>query len=323
MPQSVLRIGLYGANGHQIQHALAQTDGAVLAAACAMPGVELPPQVRRYEAYNELLADPQLDLISICAPLRSQQADAIRLALRAGKHVYAEKPCVLNEDELDEVLEIARQSGRELFEMAGTAFEEPYATAGELVASGVLGTIVQVTVQKSYPYADWRPQNEDIDGGLIMQNGIHAVRMIEHVAGQRVQAVSAISSGLGNPQAGGLQMAASAAFQLEGGALGSAIFNYLNQPGHGVWGNETLRIFGTRAFLETDIKNSRVRLVDAQMETLFAAKERTGYLQRVSHYLLGRAARPFSSEVEVHPTRVVIAARRSAMRAGEWMKLAK
>jgi predicted dehydrogenase len=205
--------------------------------------------------------------------------------------------------------------------MAGTAFEEPYATVREIVQSGALGHVVQVCAQKSYPYGDWRPQDEDVDGGLILQNGIHAVRMIEHVAGCRVQAVSTIATGVGNPKTGNLQMAASASFRFEGGGLGSAIFNYLNQPGHGVWGNEYVRVFGTHAFIETDLKACHTRLVDAGGETIFPARPRIPYLQFVIDALLGRAARPFSIEQEFHPTRVVIAARQSAMQAGEFIEV--
>lgn len=44
--------------------------------------------------------DETLDLISLCSPSRKNQAkDAIE-CLRAGKHVYAEKPAAFSEKEL-------------------------------------------------------------------------------------------------------------------------------------------------------------------------------------------------------------------------------
>ena len=65
---------------------------------------------------DELLADPQVEIISLCSPRRADQArDAIR-CLKAGKHVYAEKPAALTEWKLDEILTAAKESGREFHE---------------------------------------------------------------------------------------------------------------------------------------------------------------------------------------------------------------
>jgi predicted dehydrogenase len=53
-----------------------------------------------------------------------QASDAIG-CLEAGRHVYAEKPSALIEVELDAILKVARRSGRQFLEMAGTIFEAP------------------------------------------------------------------------------------------------------------------------------------------------------------------------------------------------------
>ena len=110
-----------------------------------------------------------------------------------------------------------------------------------------------------------------------MQCGIHAVRMIEHVAGQKITAVAAVESGLGNPKTGELSMAASLSLRLESGGVASVVANYLNQPGSGVWGNEELRIFGTGAFLYTDIFTNQVCLVDRDCAKSPAAARRGIY----------------------------------------------
>ena len=316
----MIGIGVYGANGHQIHQSVADLRGARLAACCSLPAAEQIPGVRVHADLAGLLSDPAVDLVSICAPVRAAQGQVIRQALVAGKHVYAEKPCVMDAAELDECVLLARRARREFFEMAGTALEEPYATARAVVLSGVLGEIVQVTAQKSYPMADWRPQDEDLDGGLILQNGIHAVRMIEHVSGLAVRAVAALDTGLGNPGAGGLRTAAAFLFRLENGAPASAAANYFNQPGYGLWGYEWVRIFGSRGLLETDPKRG-VRLYTGAEEREIPCGQPDSYLQRVVDFLSGQAPRPFPLEVELHPTRVVLAARYSASRGGAWVEV--
>jgi predicted dehydrogenase len=94
--------------------------------------------------------------------------------------------------------------------MAGTAFEQPYLSMRSIVKAGAIGEVVQVFAQKSYPYHDKRPQDEDVDGGSIMQVGIHAMRFIEYVACKRIKTIQAIETKLGNLDLeGNLHIAAS------------------------------------------------------------------------------------------------------------------
>src|SRR5258708_36028462 len=224
----VINVALYGANGHQIHDLLVDHPDARLVAMAAFPRERLPPalrelpEIRVCATLDELLADPRVELVSLCSPRRRDQAqDAIR-ALRAGKHVYAEKPCAFDETELDEILRVAQEAGRYFREMAGTAFEQPYYAMREIVLAGRIGRVVQVIAEKSYPYHDGRPQDEDVDGGLIGQNAIHAVRLVEHAAGARISSIQATETALGNPvPGGGLQMAASLICNLENGGVAS------------------------------------------------------------------------------------------------------
>ncbi|OPZ25188.1 MAG: putative 4,5-dihydroxyphthalate dehydrogenase [Lentisphaerae bacterium ADurb.BinA184] len=318
-----LNVGLYGANGHQIAGVLAGHPRAVLAATAELPREALPAglrddrSVRHYATFEELLGDPAVELVSLCSPRRRQQADDAVRALRAGKHVYAEKPCAMAEPDLDRILAAAAQAGRQFHEMAGTAFEQPYWAMRQAVREGVIGDVVQVFAQKSYPYHPGRPQDEDVDGGLIGQNAIHAVRFIEHVAMTRVRTVEAIETRHGNPVAGGgLNMACSLMMRLGNGGVATVVANYLNQPGFGSWGNEHLRIFGTKGFVESVDAGRRTRLVvgDRDHGPLDTSQPAPAFFDLVVAAILDAAPMPFSLEEELHPTRVVIQAKAAALR---------
>ena len=311
-------IGIYGANGHQIHGSIANTKNCTLRGVAgfepeklASAGLDAHPAVK-YDSLDQMLKDPAIQLVSLCSPKRSNQAsDAIK-ALNAGKHVYAEKPCAMTEAELDSILEAADKNRMRFFEMTGTAFSEPYLTMRSLVKSGIIGEVVQVFVQKSYPLHDRRPQDENVDGGLLMQAGVHATRYIEHVAGTRIKDVYAIETTLGNPvEGGGLKMAASLMMRLENSGVAAMIVNYLNQPGFGSWGNESLRIFGTKGFMEAVDAGKRTRLVVGgnDMGEIKTSGPGLNYLQLFINNLVNNEPMPLSLEEELHPTRIVIRAK--------------
>jgi predicted dehydrogenase len=263
-------------------------------------------------------------LVSLCSPMRARQAAEAMQCMEAGRHVYAEKPCAMNVRELETLVETAGKSGVRFHEMAGTAFDEPYRTMRETVRSSALGEVVQVLVQKSYPYFAARPQDEDVDGGLLRQVGIHALRMVEHVAGRKILEIATVETKLGNPYAdGGLHMAASYMMKLEGGAVASAVANYLNPAGFGLWGNEALRVFGTKGFVEAVDGGARTRLVvgDEDLGPLKLSDGAKDYFDLIVDSILDGTPAPLSAEDELHPMRAVLRAKESAERGGVFVSV--
>lgn len=313
----MLRVGLHGTNGHQIHGSLVAHPHAKLVALSAFPEEKLPPGLRsdasicHHATLDALLENPAIDLVVLCSARRADQAAESIRALRAGKHVLAEKPAALREADLDAILAAARASGRVFREMAGTAFAQPYLALREVVGSGRLGDIVQIVAEKSYPYFDGRPQDENVDGGLIAQNAIHALRFVEHVAGTPIASIRAVETVHGNSiSGGGLRMAASLLITLKNGGVASLSANYLNPRGSGVWGEESLKILGTRGFVESRSGGAFTRLVlgDTDHGPLDLAAPRQTWLNTFFASLLGHAAMPLTVEEELSPTRWAIRA---------------
>lgn len=307
----MIRIGLYGKNGHQLDPSLPGVKDAKVIAIC-----------ENEEQYEAFVRRTDLDLISICSPSRSNQHADIRSALLAGKHVYAEKPMVLEERQLDELLQLAASRGLMLREMAPTAYEQPYCGLRDIVASGELGEIVQVHAQKSYPYGPWRPQLEDVDGGLLLQVGVHAFRMIEQVALQKVVAVSAVQTQLGNPVDGGeLHMAASVQLRLENGGIAVVNLNYLNQSGTGHWGHEQLRIFGTKGLAETSAGAHSGRWIIGDVVRELEMTAAPSHVQMIIDELHGKPTVLLPTSEELHALRVALKSRLSARCDGAWIEV--
>ncbi len=309
-----IKVGLYGTNGHQIHGHLADHPRAELIAVAALDDASLPEDisgVRRYASLDAMLADGDVELVSLCSPLRSEQAGHAIACMRAGKHVYAEKPCAMIEADLDAVISTAHETGMQFHEMAGTAMEQPYRAMREAVAAGAIGRVVQVLAQKSYPWGDWRPADENVDGGLGMQVGVYVARFVEHVAGETLASLELRETTHGNPRGDTCRMAVSFLGTLENGGLLSAVCNYLNPLEQQIWGYEILRIFGTEGVVESNADGQRARLLrigEAPRELDVAAPS-DDYFDLFVASLQDGVPMPFALEKELSPTRWVIRAR--------------
>lgn len=309
-----LGIGLYGTNGHQIEKLLAAHRRARLVAVAAFGDRSIPAEcgeVPRYETLEELLADEQVEMVSLCSPRRADQStDAVKCLL-AGRHVYGEKPSTLREEDLDRIIATVAQTGFRYHEMGGVALEQPYLAMRDCIRSGAIGEVVQVFVQKSYPWADWRPKDQAIDGGLATQVGIYPLRFIEQVAGLKATSVEIRETRLGNDHPGSdCRRAVSMLMTLENGGVASAICNYLNPAGHIVWGYEILRVFGTAGIVESNSLNGTARLLkpSAAPEALDISTTAPSSLDMMIDSLLDGTPMPISLTDELSPNRSVVRA---------------
>lgn len=312
-PGRRIGVGLYGSNGHQLRIGSLTRHPHARPVAISRLRDPAPPGsgIKEYATLEQMLADPAVELVSLCSPRRADQArDAIR-CLEAGKHVYAEKPSALTERELDEILATARRTGRNFHEMAGTVFAQPYREMRRQVRAGAIGEVIQVLVQKSYPYGSRRPQDEALDGGLFLQAGIHAIRLVEHTTGVRIRTIQGWETALGVPEDGDCKIAGAAQMGLENGGLASLIMNYLNLSNFQPRNNEFLRIFGTKGFIESTDGGARTRLatVDGIVEPLDTSAGRLDYFAVVAAHLATGAPLPMTSEEELRPLRMLLRAK--------------
>lgn len=164
-----------------------------------------------------------------------------------------------------------------------------------------------------------RPQDEETDGGLIRWVGIHAMRFIEHITGLQVTDIEARETHLGNAElngipAGGLYTAAVLSMTLENGGLAVVCMNYLNPTGFPSWGNEHVRVFGTKGVIEiTDGgRHSHVYTDTDEGEIDRTDSDCRDFLDLLLRHLRYGESMPMELEEELHPLRVVIRAEEKA-----------
>src|SRR5689334_70598 len=64
--------------------------------------------VRAHDSWRSILADPNIDLVSVVTP-PSEHLEIATAALEAGKHVLCEKPTALHQDEAEQLVSAAKK----------------------------------------------------------------------------------------------------------------------------------------------------------------------------------------------------------------------
>jgi predicted dehydrogenase len=129
---------------------------------------------KAYGSYEELLADPEIEVIY--NPLPNDQHVAWTLAAaRAGKHVLCEKPFAMTAQEAEQLREVAGKV--HIMEAFMVRFHPQWQRARELVRSGALGELR--TVQAFFSYFNRQSDNirnrADVGGGALYDIGCYAI----------------------------------------------------------------------------------------------------------------------------------------------------
>ena len=133
----------------------------------------------RHASYEELVADPAVDVIYVATPHIFHHANTM-LCLRAGKAVLCEKAFTINAAEAVEMIEYARQHKLFLMEAMWTRYLPPYVKLRQLLKDGIIGEIKIVHADFSFG-APFNPQSRLFDlklgGGALLDAGIYPVSM--------------------------------------------------------------------------------------------------------------------------------------------------
>ncbi|MFN0050873.1 MAG: Gfo/Idh/MocA family protein [Planctomycetales bacterium] len=141
-----------------------------------------------YRDYHELLADPQIEAVSIVTHVDDHAEPAIA-ALRAGKHVLLEKPMARTAADCDRIIAAAKKAERILMVGHICRFNPRYAAVRERVVAGDLGRIVSMYARRNIPAARSRSVLADI--GPLLGDGIHDTDLMLWMTGDRIESVYA------------------------------------------------------------------------------------------------------------------------------------
>ena len=147
---------------------------------------------RRHPSYEELVADPDVDVVYVATP-HPQHFDAAMLAIEAGKHVLVEKPFTMNAADSRLLAGAARARGTFLMEAMWTWFLPHIVQIRELVNSGRIGEIVTVTAEFGEQFGADSPRAFVLEqgGGALLDIGIYPVSFAAMLLGQPTDIIAA------------------------------------------------------------------------------------------------------------------------------------
>jgi predicted dehydrogenase len=150
--------------------------------------------VTAYGSYEDLLADPAIDVVYVALPNHLHAEWSIR-ALDAGKHVLCEKPLALSVAEVDAIAAAASRNDRIAVEAFMYLHHPQTLAALEIAASGALGTLQLVSATFSFFLAKEDDPRIDpaMGGGSLWDVGCYPVSIARRIAGREPDAVAAFA----------------------------------------------------------------------------------------------------------------------------------
>jgi predicted dehydrogenase len=159
--------------------------------------LEAVPYPRAASAW-EIVDDPEIGSIFLCGVNDALPAQAIA-AMRAGKHVFSEKPPAFNAAQLREVMAVERETGRKLMYGFNHRHHGGVRMMRELVDSGAFGRVLWMrgrygkSVDENY-LDGWRADVGKAGGGILLDQGIHMLDLFLCIGGVSFDEVHAFVS---------------------------------------------------------------------------------------------------------------------------------
>lgn len=140
---------------------------------------------REHASYDDLVADPEVDVVYVATPHVLHAANAAA-ALEHGKHVLVEKPFAVRADEARALAALARRERRLLLEAMWTRFLPHMAFVREVVASGRVGEVRSVHADHTQRLSSdpaHRLNDPALGGGALLDLGVYPVSFAHDLLG--------------------------------------------------------------------------------------------------------------------------------------------
>lgn len=283
----VLRVALIGAsNIVRWAHmpGIKKASNVTLRAVCSTSGVRGKSYARRYGAaycctdYGDILKDPDVDVVLITTRHEHHAAQALA-ALKAGKHVFVEKPMALTEEECRMLSRAVQESGKQLAVGFNRRFAPCYMNLKRAIAKRSGPAVINCRIDS--PGMSGSFWGADLSsGGAILGEAVHFIDLMYWLLDSEPVAVSAFSLPAGKKEPIGENNLA-ASFRFADGSI--ANFTYCTVGNKSSQGERVEVFISGGAASAEDFK--RVTVKGAQSRTRASFWPQKGYEAQMKSFL--------------------------------------
>ncbi|MCE5321838.1 Gfo/Idh/MocA family oxidoreductase [bacterium] len=211
----------YGGFGEFIHKAWDKMDNAEATALCDVDSSRAPKAGPKfYTKYNDLFADPDVDIVSIATPPYTHKELAIQ-AMKSGKHVLIEKPLALSEEDGEAIKQAAQETGCVATVDFVLRYNPIVELLHEITESEVFGKLRRVDL-RNYAMQDTVPEGHwfwspDISGRILLEHGVHFFDLASWMIGSKAKDTFS----LGVERKPGMEDRVFAAVKYENGVVGT------------------------------------------------------------------------------------------------------
>lgn len=130
---------------------------------------------KAYGSYEELVNDPEVDLIYVASP-HSHHYEHAKLCLEHGKHVLLEKAFTVNVSQAEELIALSEEKGLLLAEAFWPRYMPTRKMLDDLIAQGTIGEVQAVMADFGAPLSHverlWNPK---LAGGALLDLGVYPI----------------------------------------------------------------------------------------------------------------------------------------------------
>jgi len=192
--------------------------------------------------YNSLINDPAVGLVMITTR-HNEHAHMVVESLKAGKHVFVEKPLALNKQELDDILAV--YDGSKTLTVGFNRRFSPHMMRVKQLVGDVQMNVIATMNAGNIPANVW-VHDMKVGGGRIMGEACHYMDLITFLTGSKIKAVCINAMGV-NPQSNTDN--AAILLQYENGSTG--VINYFAN-GSKAYSKERIEVYAQEQTLITD-----------------------------------------------------------------------
>lgn len=144
---------------------------------------------KAYGSYEELLSDPQVDLVYVATPHSEHYAN-MKMCISHKKAVLCEKAFTKNAAEAREILDLAKKEKVFVTEAIWTRYMPSRTKIREIIDSGIIGTPDTLTANLHYSIANKeRMVRPELAGGALLDLGVYSLNFAMMVFGTDIREI--------------------------------------------------------------------------------------------------------------------------------------